>query len=203
VNRLIRPVRPLALAACLAAAGLACLAVAPPAAADDRQALHRAFVQNLKLKSFKATMTDLKTNKLVAVMEFQAPDRYRMTPAGQAPMVIVGDTMYMSQGGQVMKLPMPKGSLSQFRNEDAIRDLEKGTVVRALGPGMVGGQPAMKYGFDNVTGKTQSRSVAWIGARSGHVLMVETTGKAGGREQSMRIAYSDFDSPAIRIVPPR
>lgn len=195
-----RRLRPAALAACLALAGLA---AAPPAAADDRQALHKAFVHNLKLKSFKATMTDLKTNKVVAVMEFQGPDRYRMTPAGQPPMVIIGDTMYVNAGGQVMKMPMPKGSLSQFRNEDAIRDLEKGTVVRALGPGMVGGQPAMKYSFDNVTGKTQSRSTAWIGARSGHVLMVETTGKAGGREQSMRIVYSDFDSPAIRIAPPK
>ncbi len=200
MNRLLRRA---ALAACLATTGLPSLAAAQPAAVGDRQALHRAFVQNLKLKSFKATMTDLKTNKPVAVMEFQAPDRYRMTPAGQPPMVMVGDTMYMSHGGQVMKQPMPKGSLSQFRNEDAIRDLEKGTVVRALGPAMVGTQPAMKYAFDNVTGTTQSRSVAWIGARSGHVLMVETTGKAGGREQSMRIAYTDFNSPAIRIVPPR
>ena len=46
---------------------------APVPAADPRQALHRAFVHNLALKSYKASMTDLRSNRPVSTVEFQAP----------------------------------------------------------------------------------------------------------------------------------
>jgi hypothetical protein len=125
-----------------------------------------------------------------------------MTVAGQPPTVIIGNTMYMTHEGKVMAVPLPKGMLGQFRNEAAISDLEKGSTVRALGPGMVGAEPTMKYGFDSVQGGGQNSSVAWVGLRSNHVLVVETTGRDNGHENSMRVAYTDFDSPAIRITPP-
>ena len=58
-----------------------------------------------------------------------------MTVTGQPPTVIIGNTMYMTHAGKVMSVPLPKGMLGQFRNEAAISDLEKGSTVRALGPG--------------------------------------------------------------------
>ena len=58
-----KPLRPaLLLLAALLAAG-----VAPAgSAADPRQDLHKAFVHNLALKSYKATMTDLKSNRIAS-----------------------------------------------------------------------------------------------------------------------------------------
>ena len=186
----------------IALVALLSLSFSAAASADPRQDLHRAFVKNLGLKTFKATMTDLSTNKTVSVMEFQAPDRYRVTVAGQAPSLIIGDYMYMSAGGKSMKMPLPKGSFSQFRNEQALSELEKGATVEALGPGLVGKEPALRYGFRSAAGKQQSTSTVWVGVRSGLVLQVETRGKNGAQPFSMRMAYSDFDNRAISIAAP-
>ena len=194
-----KPFRP---ALCLLAAVLAAGIVATSSAADPRQDLHKAFVQNLALKSYKATMTDLKSNRIASTVEFQAPASYRITVPGQAVSVIIDDMMYMTHDGKTMKLPLPKGAIGQFRNEATIAELEKGARVTSIGPGLVGKEPAVKYGFAIASGGDQANSTAWISARSGHVLMVETTGKHAGRDYAMRVVYSDFDSPLIRITAP-
>lgn len=171
-------------------------------ASDPRQELHKAFVQNLALKSYKATMTDLKSNRTASTVEFQAPNSYRITVPGQAVSVIIDDVMYLTHDGKTMKVPMPKGTIGQFRNEATIAELEKGARVTSIGPGLVGKEPAVKYGFVTASGGDQANSTAWISARNGHVLMVETAGKHGGRDYAMRVVYSDFDSPLIRITAP-
>lgn len=171
--------------------------------ADTRQELHSAFVHNLALKSFRATMVDLTSNRTVSTVEFQAPDRYRITAGGQPPSLIIGDTMYLQRAkGQFMKIPLPKQMLGQFRNEAAISDLEKGSSVESLGPGMVGAEVARKYRFTTSTDKQASTSTAWIGVRSGNVLQVETSGKNAGKPFAMRVLYSDFNSPTIKINTP-
>ena len=38
--------------------------------------------------------------------------------------------------------------------------------------------------------------------RSGNVLQVETSGKTAGKPFAMRMLYSDFNSPAIKINTP-
>ncbi|CAN5154987.1 hypothetical protein BH11PSE14_BH11PSE14_05130 [soil metagenome] len=197
MNNFVRP------ALLLLAAALAAGTAAPGSAADPRQDLHKAFVHNLALKSYKATMTDLRSNRLVSTVEYQSPNRYRVTVTGQQPSVIIEDVMYMNHDGHVMKVPMPKGTIGQYRNEATIAELEKGTRVTSIGPGMVGKEPAIKYGFASDSKGNQSNSTAWVGVRSGHVLMMETSGKSGGRDYAMRVAYSDFDSPAIQITAPK
>ncbi len=180
---------------------LLAFAVAAPALADGRQELHSAFSNNLKLKSYKATMTDLTTNKVMSTVEFQAPDRFRVAAAGQPPSVMIGDTMYLNAGGQMMKIPMPKNTLSQYRNEATLKELAGKMTVESLGPGTVGALPARKYRWKSA-GKDASTTTAWVGIGSGHVLQVETAGKMAGKPYSMRVSYSDFNSPKIRIAPP-
>ena len=184
---------------------VACLALGlvAPAAADPRQDLRKAYVSNLALKSYKATMIDMASNKTLSTIEFQAPDRYRVAAGGQAPSVIVGDTMYLNAGGQSIKVPLPKDTLGQLRNDKTISDLEKNISVESAGAGAVGGQPARKYRFRSSTADQESSSTVWIGAASGHVLQVETSGKHGGKPYAMRMVYSDCNSPAIRINAPK
>ncbi len=196
MNRFARP------ALLLLAAAFAVGAATAGSAADPGQDLHKAFVHNLSLKSYQATMTDLRTNRLVSTVQYQSPNRYRMTVTGQQPSVIIDDVMYMRVDGKVMKVPMPKGSIGKYRNEASIAEFEKGAHVTSIGPGMVGKEPAIKYGFASDSQGSQSNSTAWVSARSGHVLMVETAGKSAGRDYAMRVVYSDFDSPAIRITAP-
>ena len=185
----------------LAAAAL-CLAFAGAALADARQDLHSAYLKMLTLKSYKATMVNMGSNKTFSVVEFQAPDRLRMTMEGRMTTILVGDTMYMTVNGRSMVMPMPKGTLSKYRNEDTLREIEKGAVVTSEGPGMVGSQPARKYRFKTVYNGHPSDSVAWVGVASGLVLQVETSSNQGGKAANMRITYSDFNNPTIRISKP-
>ena len=152
-----------------ALATLLALSFAGAAFADARQELHAAFVRNVALKSFKATMIDLSSNKTVSVVEFQAPDRFRVTPTGAPSSVIIGDTMYMSLDGRTMKVPLPKGTFAKYRNEDAIKDLEKGTVVESRGVGRVGTQPARTFRFLSAKDKNKDQytSTVWVGVASG------------------------------------
>lgn len=182
---------------------LLALSFAGAACADARQELHAAFVRNVALTSFKATMVDLSSNKTVSVVEFQAPDRFRVTPTGAPSSVIIGDTMYMNAGGQVMRVPMPKGKFTNLRNQDAMKELEKGTTVESTGMGRVGTQPARTYRFLSAKGKDQYTSTVWVGVASGQVLQLETSGKSAGKPFSMRMLYSDFNSPAIKVTPPK
>ena len=67
---------------------------------------------------------------------------------------------------------------------------------------MVGSQPARKYRFQTVYKGHPTDSVAWVGVASGLVLQVETSSNQGGKASNMRITYSDFNSPAIRVSKP-
>lgn len=185
----------------VATLALLALLLAGTALADVRQELHAAYVKLLAVKSYMATMQELPTGKTVMVMEFQAPDRYRMTMPGQPPNLIIGDTMVMHAGGREMRIPLPKGTLQKYRNEDAIRELERGSLVEAQGVGTVGGQPARIYRHRTQVNGKPAESLVWVAIASGHVLQLETRGARGGKD--MRILYSEIDSPRIRIEAPK
>jgi outer membrane lipoprotein-sorting protein len=190
----------------LAGAALATLALAGPVRADDRQDLHQAYRKMMSLTRFKATMVELPSGKTVMTMEYQAPDRYRMSMPGQPPQLIIGDTMVMTMNGQTMRVPMPKGSLPKMRNEDALREIEKGSLVTSEGMGAVGGQPARIYRHTTQVNGKPGQTLVWVGVASGLPLQVETRGagsKNGVRGKDVRLLYSDFNSPKIRIDAPK
>jgi hypothetical protein len=175
-------------------AALLCLAAAGSALADARADLHAAFAKNMAARTYRSTITDLATGKLVATVEFQAPDRYRVQPAAGPVSVIAGGFMYLEANGQAMKVPLPAGMMDQYRGDAAFRQLEATTVFTSLGLDKVGAEPARKYHWVS-SGKTGGDGNAWVSVRTGQVLQVESHGK-------VRVAYSDFNSPAIQIVPP-
>jgi outer membrane lipoprotein-sorting protein len=176
-------------------AALLCLAASGTAFADARSDLHAAFGKTLAAKSYRATMTDLSTGKQVSTVEFQAPDRYRISVPGRPASVIAGGFMYLEANGQAMKVPLPAGMMDQYRGDAAFRQLEATTVFTSLGMDKVGAEPARKYHWVS-SGKTGGDGNAWVSVRTGQVLQVESHGK-------VRVAYSDFNSPAIQIVPPK
>jgi hypothetical protein len=77
-------------------------------------------------------------------IDFVATDRFRMqTPMGTQ--VIIGDTMYMHVQGRTMKVPMPKGTLTQWRDPARLAESEAGMTVQAQGRDTVDGVAALKY----------------------------------------------------------
>ena len=183
------------------AAGLIALAGAGTAAADPRAELQAAFQKNLAARTYRATMTDLASGKQVSAVEFQAPDRFRISVAGGPTSVIAGGSMYMNVNGRTMKVPLPAGMMDNYRSDSAWKQMNKDTLIRAVGPGAVGAEPARKYHWIS-SGKNASAGDAWVSLKSGRVIQVETAPQLGSKSGGVRVRYSDFDSPTIRIAPP-
>jgi outer membrane lipoprotein-sorting protein len=184
----------------LAWAALALLLVATAALADARlemQALGRKF---LAAKSYHAVMTSSDTRVPQMEMDFVAPDRYRMTmPMGTQ--VVIGDTMYMSIDGRTMRIPMPKGTLTQWRQPGTMMsEIDKNTY-ESLGTELVNGKPCRKFRMVPKNDPSTT-TLVWVGA-DGWPAKIETTGKSGRKAITTTITYSRFNDPSIKIDAPR
>lgn len=165
---------------------------------EDMKALS---VKFLALRSYHAVMQSDDKRMQKMEMDFVAPNRYRMNmPMGTQ--YVIGDTMYMAIDGRTMKIPMPKGTVTQWRESDrAFREVEQ-MQVEALGSEIVNGKPARKYRMTRTEGKTPGTTLLWVGA-DGYPIKIETTGTAGKRATTMTVHYSRFNDSSIRIEPPR
>ena len=183
-------------------AALIALAFAGNATADSRSDLHAAFLKNLAAKSYRSTITDIASGAQVSTVEYQAPDRYRIQATGAPASVIAGGAMYMDVNGKAMKMPLPPGMLDKFRSDSAWKRMEKDTLIREVGPTLVGKEAARKYHW--ITGgKNASTGDVWVSTKTGYVVQVETAKEPGSRMGAVRVSYGSFNDPAIRIAPPR
>jgi outer membrane lipoprotein-sorting protein len=166
-------------------------------AKEDMKALS---VKFLALRSYHVTMENSDKRVPKMEMDFVAPNRYRM----QMPMgtqYVIGDTMYMTIDGRTMRVPMPKGTVTQWRETDrAFREMDQ-MQIEALGMEAANGKPAKKYRMTKA-GQTPTTSLIWVGM-DGYPVKIETTGTAGKRTSTVTIHYSRFNDPAIRIEPPK
>lgn len=195
------------------------LALAPAAArADDASdELFKAWQAFLAVKSFRAEIILIEPNRLVTQLEFQAPDRYRVSIPDGPTTVVIGDSGYMQIGGRTMKLPMAMDSLTaQYRDEAFLRKLQDGMVVEDLGDDSLDGEPVRKYRYVQAVappstlpgapaaaaGGGEATTVAWVSAKTGLILKLDVTSQQGDQPTRSEIRYSDFNSSAIRILPP-
>ena len=153
------------------------------------------------LKSYHAMMqmSGGPQGEITNEVDFVAPDRFRMKmPMGTQ--VIIGDTMYMSMQGRTMKVPMPAGTLGQWRDPANMSKYEASMTVEALGSEAIDGEPARKY----LVHHTQPEPVdvtMWIGD-AGYPLQIHVEGKAG-KAFTSTTRYSRINDPTIRIDPPQ
>jgi outer membrane lipoprotein-sorting protein len=184
----------------LAALPLSLLAAATAwaGAKEDMKALS---VKFLALRSYHVRMESSDKRVPATDMDFAAPDRYRMQTLRGA-QYIIGDTVYMNLNGHAMKVPMPKGALTQWRQGDtAFREVDR-MQVEVLGSELVDGAPALKYRL-KTAGKTPTTTLLWVGA-DGLPIRQAVTGSGGGRGTTTTVLrYSRFNDPSIRIDIPR
>jgi len=134
-------------------------------------------------------------------IDFVGPDRYRMAMQGLGNQVIIGDTMYMSVRGKTMKVPMPAGTLSQWRDPAKLAENEATMTVQAQGRDSIDGTTARKYLVRN--DKPDAPGVTmWIGDDD-LPLQIQVKGLAQGKMGVTTIRYSRFDDPSIEIQPPQ
>jgi outer membrane lipoprotein-sorting protein len=180
------------------------LLVSTTAFAGAKEEVKAAMQKFAAAKSYHATMVHSGTKAMTNEIDFAAPDRMRMKmPMGTQ--VIIGDTMYMQVSGEgmdgrVMKVPMPKGTLTQWRDPARMAGNEATLVVQALGSELLDGKPARKYLTRDT--KTPGESTLWIGA-NGYPLQVRVDSRLDGKPVSTTIRYSRINDPSIRVDPPK
>lgn len=173
----------------------------PPASAKDE--IKAAMDSFLGVRSFHATMRMTGTampGGMTTEMDFVAPDRYRM----QMPMgtqVIIGDTMYMSVQGRTAKVPMAKGTLSQWRDPAKLAENQATLTVEAQGREAIEGAAARKYLVRN-TQPQPTDVTMWIGG-DGLPLQIRHTSSAEGKTVDMTIRYTRYNDPSIEVDPPQ
>ena len=179
-------------------------AAAPaPAAPDARSEVKAAMEKFLAARSFHASMR-IKggaQGMMINEADFVAPDRYRITMPNIGTQTHIGDTMYMSMHGRTTKVPMPAGTLTQWRDPARMAGNEATMTVESLGSDTVGTEPARKY----LVHHTQPQPIdvtMWIGS-DGRPLQLEVSSTMQGSPVSTSIRYSRYDDPSIVVDAPQ
>lgn len=153
----------------------------------------------LAARSFHAVMTVEGSAPMQNEMDFVAPDRYRMTmPVGTQ--IIIGDTMYMDMHGQRTRVPIPEGTISNWRDPLKIEQNRTGLDVEFLGEENLGEQRARKYRVRH-SKPEPGEFLYWVD-REGLPLQLRTSGEANAGPYTMTLQYSRFDDPGIVIDAP-
>ena len=178
---------------------LAAAADALNPATSPRETVIAAMRKFTSVRSYHATMhlEGGPRGPMDNAIDFVAPDRFRMEMAGMGTQVIFGDTMYMNMHGRSMKVPMPAGTLTQWRDPAKLAEAEADMAVDAQGSDPVDGQAAEKY-LVRVAKPKPTETTLWIGA-AGLPLQIATSNPLG----RATIKYSRFDDPTIVIEPPK
>lgn len=165
---------------------------------EDMMAMSKKF---LALRSYHATMINSDQRVPKTEMDFVAPDRYRINMPPMGEQYMIGDTMYMTIDGRSMRVPMPKGTMTQWREPTrAFREVEK-MQIEALGQDTVNGKPTKKYRFSQA-GTPAVTTLVWVGA-DGYPVKMETSGGTGKRASTVTVLYSRFNDPSIKIDAPK
>lgn len=134
-------------------------------------------------------------------VDFVAPDRMRMQMAGIGTQVVIGDTMYMTVDGRSMQVPMPKGTLTKWRDPGNFKEAEATLTAQARGSETIDGVSARKYVMQQ-TLPQPSETTLWIGP-DGMPLRMQSTGQANGKPMTTLVHYSRINDPTIRIDAPQ
>ncbi|MFT3897256.1 MAG: hypothetical protein QM719_06115 [Thermomonas sp.] len=181
------------------AAPTAAVAAAPGPVSDARADVVAAMRAFWNLRSYHTAMhiEGGPRGPIDNAVDFVAPDRYRMETAGRGAQVIIGDTMYMDVNGHGMKVPLPEGTLTQWRDPGKLADAETEMTVEAQGSDAVDGQAAKKY-LVRVAKPKPGEMTMWIGD-NGLPLQIVSHNPMG----QATIRYSRFNDPALSIEAPQ
>lgn len=151
------------------------------------------------VRSYRAVVEDRGAGTGTMRIEHVAPDRFRLA-VDEGIQTIIGTDMYMQMEGRTHRLPaqpgMIDGVLGQWRHAARMTALPS-TRVEARGRERIDGVDAARFHIANSEVGEGSASV-WIA--DGYPVRIEMTGADGG---VVSFRYSDINSTAIRIDPPR
>lgn len=171
-------------------------------AADPASAVLEASRRFASLRSFHAEMTlhGAQAGQVVrSGMDFVAPDRYRLeTPAGVQ--TIIGDTFFLQAEGRMQQVPLPAGTLEQWRSplpsEARLQDLR----VEDRGPADIDGTATRVYRIDGPAGSGETLQY-WIGG-DGLPRQIQRDGFNKQQPYRITLRYSRLNDPSLHVPPP-
>lgn len=171
--------------------------------ASPREEVVTAMRKLMDARSYRAEMQHEggPRGTMTNTVEFVAPDRFRMEMAGVGTQYVIGDTMTMTMDGRTMQVPMPKGTVTQWRDPVNFREAEASMTAQALGNDAVDGIQARKYLVHQTTPKPADFTI-WIGA-DGLPLQMRVSGDANGQPVTTTVRYSRINDPGIVIEAPK
>lgn len=134
-------------------------------------------------------------------IDFVAPDRFRIQMAGIGTQVIIGDTMFMSIEGRIMKVPMPKDRTRQWRDPGNFSESEASMTAEGMGSESVEGTSAQKYSV-HYSEPNPVDSTLWIGP-TGMPLQMRMNIDSNGTPVTMTMHYSRINDPTLSIDAPK
>lgn len=151
-------------------------------------------------RSFHAEMTLEGAHQTTTVLDFVAPDRYRVQmPIGTQ--VIIGNVLYLQSQGRTRKMPLPEGAVAQWRDPMRLQAGQANLQVTAQGRTVVEGIQAEQFLVRNGAGQQPVQFFYWIGP-DGLPLQLRHQGVSQGQPYTMTVRYSRFNDPAIVIDRP-
>lgn len=173
---------------------------------EGREAVMASMARFREARSFHASMHMEGGPKgaMDTEMDYVAPDRYRMTmraPGMEATQTLIGDTMYMTHGGQTTKVPVPAGMMDSFRDPAWMAKQQEGATFESQGRDTIDGRPAHKV-LMRQTQPAPSEVTLWLGD-NGLPLQAVVQSEAQGRPMTTTIRYSRFDDPTLKVEPPQ
>jgi outer membrane lipoprotein-sorting protein len=173
---------------------------------DPKADIERMSDSFLKLDSFRAEMTGTGDTNMKAEMDFEAPDRFRMssnipgTPSSE--IIVIGKATYLKAGGKWQKMDLDMGSsLPNLRESFSKEGMKWFKTIQFEGEDTAEGKPAYRYSY---TGKapgnpSEYSSTIWVERSTGLPIKVNADYESGSLK-SMIIIY-DY-STEIKIEPP-
>ncbi len=190
------------------------------AGADPRAELTKAMGAQLSAKSYRAQMVSASSNgtNSTMVVEFVAPDRFRLTQDMALPgrgnvkreTIIIGKDTWMKAGAAPwQKFPVDIGSIAaQFRDPKVLDELAKSAEIKYVGPDTIDGAPALVYEYtlNDMLGKgSKSTAKTWLGAADSLPRKTESEGEFAFMGKPLKtkttVTYSDYNAD-IKIAPP-
>ena len=148
------------------------------------------------------------------VIEYVAPDRYRMVREAQAgdregtmrEFVIVGSgTFIKGPSGQWVRSPVDATEMvKSFRDPKMLDEMAKTTDAKLLGPELLDGTPTLVYQYtqNNPMGmKMKSTAKTWLAVADGLPRKTEVEGEFSGMKTKTLVTTSDYNSD-IKIEAP-
>lgn len=177
------------------------LALAAPSHASPREDLRAALVRFLAQTSFQGDVqAKVGAHVLPSMVEFQAPDRYRISRDGRVTSLIVGHQMYLMLHGRTIRAPMP-AMVDAYRDPAMIERLEGTAPVQDLGLETVNGIRSHKYQV-KPDAEHPSEVTLWIGVANGLPVQVQTVVDSPENSIYSTIEYSHYGDPNIQIEMP-